>query len=57
MELTVRETKMLALLAEGATSRLIAKRVKLEEGTVRVYLHNLYKKIGVIGFAVPKERA
>ncbi len=38
---------MLELLAGGASTRLIAKKMSYSEGTVRVYLHNLYKKIGV----------
>jgi DNA-binding CsgD family transcriptional regulator len=41
--------QMLELLAEGASSRLIAKRMGYREGTMRVYLHNLYKRIGVKG--------
>lgn len=41
--------QMLELLAQGASSRLIAKRMGYREGTMRVYLHNLYKRIGVKG--------
>jgi DNA-binding CsgD family transcriptional regulator len=41
--------QMLELLAQGATSRIIAKRMGYREGTMRVYLHNLYKRIGVKG--------
>jgi hypothetical protein len=40
---------MLELLAQGASSRIIAKRMGYREGTMRVYLHNLYKRIGVKG--------
>jgi DNA-binding CsgD family transcriptional regulator len=45
--IAARERQMLELLAQGASSRTIGKKVGLTEGTVRVYLHNLYKKIGV----------
>lgn len=38
---------MLELLAGGASTRVIAKKMGYSEGTVRVYLHNLYKKLGV----------
>lgn len=41
--------QMLELLAQGASSRIIAKRMGYREGTMRVYLHNLYKRIGVKG--------
>ena len=39
--------RMLELLAEGSTSRVIAKQMGYQEGTMRVYLHNLYRRIGV----------
>jgi DNA-binding CsgD family transcriptional regulator len=39
--------QMLELLAEGASTRTIAKKMGYSDGTVRVYLHNLYKKLGV----------
>lgn len=47
MTLTEREIKMLDLVATGATSNEIAKKLKHTEGTMRVYLHNLYKKLKV----------
>jgi DNA-binding CsgD family transcriptional regulator len=39
--------RMLELLAEGASAREVAKKMGYSEGTTRVYLHNLYKLIGV----------
>jgi len=42
-----RSERMLDLLAEGASARTIAKKLGYSEGTVRVYLHNLYRTIGV----------
>jgi DNA-binding CsgD family transcriptional regulator len=45
--LEMKERQMLELLTEGASTRVIAKKMGYSEGTVRVYLHNMYKKIGV----------
>ena len=42
-----RSQRMLELLAQGAGSKLIAKELGYQDGTMRVYLHNLYRKIGV----------
>lgn len=47
MTLTKREEKMLGLLTRGATSQQVAAAVKLTDGTTRIYLHRLYKKIRV----------
>lgn len=38
---------MLELLSEGASARVLAKKLGYSEGTMRVYLHNLYRVIGV----------
>lgn len=42
-----RERQMLELLARGASIREMAGKLGYGEGTMRVYLHNLYRKIGV----------
>jgi DNA-binding CsgD family transcriptional regulator len=42
-----RSERMLQLLSEGASARILAKKLGYSEGTMRVYLHNLYKAIGV----------
>ena len=47
MMIDTRSRRMLELLAQGAGSKLIAKELGYQEGTMRVYLHNLYRKIGV----------
>lgn len=39
--------QMLDLLSQGATTRVVARKMGYSEGTIRVYLHNLYKRIGV----------
>jgi len=41
------DKKLLELLIKGASGRLIAERLGYKEGTTRVYLHSLYKRIGV----------
>jgi len=45
--LTARERDILALLAEGGSSKQIAARLGLTPGTVRAYLHAIYEKLGV----------
>ncbi len=47
MEVNARGRQMLELLAEGASARVIARKLGYSEGTTRVYLHNLYRAIGV----------
>jgi DNA-binding CsgD family transcriptional regulator len=42
-----RDIKMLELLTQGGSSKMVAKNLGYKEGTMRVYLHNLYRKIGV----------
>jgi len=46
-DLDARSMRMLELLATGTPTREIASRMGYVEGTVRVYLHNLYRKLGV----------
>jgi DNA-binding CsgD family transcriptional regulator len=45
--LTDREAQMLELMATGIPTSEIGKRLGYTSGTIRVYLHNLYKKLGV----------
>ena len=45
--LTNTDKKLLELLIKGASGRVIAERLGYKEGTTRVYLHSLYKRIGV----------
>lgn len=42
-----KEEQLLALLAEGGSTRAVARKMRHSEGTVRVYLHRLYRTIGV----------
>src|SRR5271154_6142427 len=45
--LTERDLRMLELLGKGDSSKAIAKKLGYRPGTTRVYLHDLYRKIGV----------
>lgn len=45
--LSARQQEMLELLSEGASTRVLARKMGYSEGTVRVYLHNLYRVLGV----------
>jgi len=47
IEITDRDRQMLELLAKGSSNRSIAESLGYREGTMRVYLHGLYRKLGV----------
>jgi DNA-binding NarL/FixJ family response regulator len=45
--LTQREQQVMFLVAEGLSNKEIAMRLDLSEGTVKIYLHKIYKKLPV----------
>ena len=45
--LTPRERKLVALVAQGMRNREIAAELGITEGTVKVYLHAIFDKLGV----------
>lgn len=45
--LTVRETEVVVLLAEGLTNKQIARRLFISPGTVSIHLGRAYAKLGV----------
>ena len=45
--LTIRERQIVLALSEGATNREIGRRLRLAEGTVKVHLHHIYRKLGI----------
>ncbi len=47
IDIDAQERQMLELLSRGESSREIAKHMGYREGTMRVYLHELYRKLGV----------
>jgi two-component system nitrate/nitrite response regulator NarL len=47
--LTRREIEMVRLVGQGLRNKMIAERLSISEGTVKVHLHNIYEKLGVDG--------
>ena len=45
--MNAKELQMLELLAQGGTSKSMAENMGYKEGTMRVYMHHLYRKLGV----------
>ena len=45
--LTIRERQIVLVLSDGATNREIGRRLRLAEGTVKVHLHHIYRKLGI----------
>jgi DNA-binding NarL/FixJ family response regulator len=45
--LTVREQQVMMLAAFGLSTKAIARQLHLSCGTVRLYLHRIYRKLGV----------
>ncbi len=47
VQLEPKNRQMLELLVQGASARAVARKMGYSEGTTRVYLHHLYRAIGV----------
>jgi DNA-binding NarL/FixJ family response regulator len=47
--LTPRELEIVTMVARGLRNRAIAGQLGITEGTVKIHLHNIYRKIGVDG--------
>ncbi|MFO0995838.1 MAG: response regulator transcription factor [Alphaproteobacteria bacterium] len=45
--LTDRERQILQLLAKGASNKLIAREIRISEGTVKVHLRSIFRKLNV----------
>jgi two-component system nitrate/nitrite response regulator NarL len=45
--LTTRERQIVLVLSEGVTNKEIGRRLRLAEGTVKVHLHRIYRKLGI----------
>lgn len=48
-EFTDREAEIIQLVLEGASNKLIGRHLGVTEGTVKVHLHNVYRKLGIGG--------
>ena len=47
-DLTSRELEIVRLVAVGLRNREIAQRLFVKEGTVKIHLHNVYRKLNVV---------
>jgi DNA-binding NarL/FixJ family response regulator len=45
--LTARELDIVRAIADGLRNRAIAEKLRVTEGTVKVHLHNIYRKLGL----------
>jgi DNA-binding NarL/FixJ family response regulator len=45
--LTTREREIALLVAEGLSNKQVAERLAIAEGTVKIHLHNIYRKSGM----------
>ena len=45
--LTARELEIVRAVASGLRNKVIAEKLRVTEGTVKVHLHNIYKKLGL----------
>ena len=45
--LTPREAEIARFVAEGLSNKQIARKASIAEATVKIHLHNAYKKLGV----------
>ena len=45
--LTVREQEIIALVCRGLSNKEVGMRLKIAEGTVKIHLYHIYKKVGV----------
>jgi DNA-binding CsgD family transcriptional regulator len=45
--LTARELEVVRLVSSGLPNKVVARRLGLREGTVKIHLHNIYTKLNV----------
>lgn len=45
--LTRREEQVAQLVSQGLANKAVAGRLGLQEGTVKIHLHNIYRKLQV----------
>jgi two-component system nitrate/nitrite response regulator NarL len=46
-QLTNREQDVMRLVSTGLSNKEIARKLKISEGTIKLHLHNIYRKVGV----------
>lgn len=47
--LTARETEIVRMITHGLRNKVIAERLSISEGTVKIHLHNVYEKLDLDG--------
>lgn len=47
--LTIREIELIKVVAKGLRNQAIANLLHIQEGTVRIHLHNIYRKLNLSG--------
>ncbi|HKB89242.1 MAG TPA: LuxR C-terminal-related transcriptional regulator [Opitutaceae bacterium] len=47
LPLTARERQIIPVLSDSATNKEIGRQLDLAEGTVKVHLHRIYRKLGI----------
>jgi two-component system nitrate/nitrite response regulator NarL len=47
MVLTQRELEITQLVSKGLPNKAVAGQLGVQEGTVKLHLHNIYRKLGV----------
>lgn len=45
--LTTRETEVMRCVASGLSNQQIAEKLIVQEGTVKIHVHNIYRKLGI----------
>ncbi|MFL5043875.1 MAG: response regulator transcription factor [Xanthobacteraceae bacterium] len=45
--LSAREREIVSLVANGLSNKEIARQLGLSEGTVKVHLHSIYRRLGI----------
>ena len=43
----MREREVMRLAAEGLANKAIARELNVTEGTIKLHLHNIYRKLGI----------
>lgn len=45
--LSTRERQVMLLVAKGLTNKAVADQLGISEGTIKLHLHKVYRKLGV----------
>ena len=45
--LTKREAEVVRLVSQGLANKIVARHLGVREGTVKIHLHNIYRKLRV----------